>query len=77
MAWWCTEAPEAFIGTEPVYRSMEPELRKMAGDALFDDIAAYLDARAAAGIAPVRHPAATNVVFSPTRTRRAPQRKSA
>ena len=76
-AWWCTEAPEAFIGTEPVYRSMEPELRKMAGDALFDDIAAYLDARAAAGIAPVRHPAATNVVFSPTRTRRAPQRKTA
>ena len=23
-AWWCTESPEAFVGTEPVYRSMEP-----------------------------------------------------
>lgn len=56
-AWWCTEAPEAFTGSEPVYRSLEPELRKMLGDPLFEEIAAYLDARVAARAAPpVVHP---------------------
>ena len=62
-AWWCTEAPEAFVGTEPVYRSLEHELRKMAGDELFESIAAYLDARTADRTAPVRHPVATPVVL--------------
>jgi hypothetical protein len=47
-AWWCTEAPEAFTGTEPVYRSLEVELRGMVGDALYESIAAYLDRRMAA-----------------------------
>ena len=49
----------------------------MAGDALFEDIAAYLDARVAAGTAPVRHPAAIPVVLSATRMKRAAQRKTA
>jgi hypothetical protein len=44
-AWWCTEAPEAFTGTVPVYRSMEAELRAMVGDALYEAIATYLDRR--------------------------------
>ena len=48
-AWWCTEAPEAFTGTEPVYRSLEPELRGMVGDTLYEAIAAYLDRRMANG----------------------------
>jgi len=47
-AWWCTEAPEAFTGTEPVYRSMEPEMRGMLGDVLYEAIAAYLDRRMSA-----------------------------
>jgi hypothetical protein len=47
-AWWCTEAPEAFTGTEPVYRSLEVELRGMVGDVLYESIAAYLDRRMAA-----------------------------
>jgi hypothetical protein len=47
-AWWCTEAPEAFTGAEPVYRSLEVELRAMVGDELFESIAAYLDRRMAA-----------------------------
>jgi hypothetical protein len=47
-AWWCTEAPEAFTGTEPVYRSLEAELRGMVGDALYESIAGYLDRRLAA-----------------------------
>ncbi len=29
--WWCTESPEAFVGTKPVYREMQPELTKMVG----------------------------------------------
>lgn len=66
-AWWCTEASEAFTGKEPVYRSMEPELRKMLGDALYDEVAAYLDARERAVPAPVRHPAETPVMLSATR----------
>jgi hypothetical protein len=66
-AWWCTEEPAAFAGQEPVYRSLEPELRKMCGDELFERIAAYLDARLASGPAPVHHPAEVPVVLGPTR----------
>lgn len=60
-AWWCTEVPEAFAGTEPVYRSLEAEMRAMVGDTLYDTIAAYLDARqdGTTGVAP--HPAAPPV----------------
>lgn len=69
-AWWCTEAPEAFVGREPVYRSLEPELRKICGDALFEAIADYLDDRVRAAPAPVSHPAQVPVVLGPTRTAR-------
>lgn len=44
-AWWCTEDPLAFSGGEPVYVSMEPEIRLMVGDAVYDEMAAYLAAR--------------------------------
>ena len=60
-AWWCTEAPEAFVGKRPVYREMEPELRLMVGDELFEQVAEYLDARVAAKPAPVQHPATVPV----------------
>jgi hypothetical protein len=68
-AWWCTEAPEAFTGREPVYRSLEPELRKMIGDHLYEQIAAYLDGRLAGRVAPARHPAEVPVKISRTRSR--------
>ena len=29
--WWCTEAPEAFTGAEPVYESLAAELVAMVG----------------------------------------------
>ena len=32
-AWWCTEAPDAFVGTRPVYVEMEAELTAMVGPA--------------------------------------------
>jgi hypothetical protein len=54
-AWWCTEAPEAFTGGAPVYRTQEPELRAMVGDVLYERIAAYLDGRRGQPV--VLHPA--------------------
>ena len=29
--WWCTQDPEAFVGTKPVYEEMEAELTEMVG----------------------------------------------
>jgi hypothetical protein len=56
-AWWCTEAPEAFVGRRRVYRSLEPELRIMLGDVLYERVAAYLDAKVHSAPPPVVHPA--------------------
>jgi hypothetical protein len=70
-AWWCTEAPEAFSGGEPVYKSMEAELRKMLGDAVYEEVVKYMDHRFAAGsAAPVPHPAQVPVSMGRTRLRR-------
>ncbi len=65
-SWWCTEAPEAFSGGEPVYKSMEAELRAMMGDAAYDVLREHLDARAKAG-ATVPHPASFPVQIGRTR----------
>ena len=43
--WWCTEAPEAFIGRDPVYRYMAEELEEMVGPKVFGALATYLDQR--------------------------------
>jgi len=67
--WWCTEAKEAFTGSEPVYKSMEPELRKMLGDAVYEEVAKYLDARFATS-KPMPHPAEVPVSLGRTRIRR-------
>jgi hypothetical protein len=56
-AWWCTESPEAFVGKEPVFRSLETELRLMLGDRLYKRIATYLEERMQSYPAPVVHPA--------------------
>ena len=61
--WWCTEAPEAFTGADPVYRSLEPELRLMLGDGVYDELAKYLDERVASRPAAVRHPSEVPVTF--------------
>ncbi len=64
-AWWCTESADAFVGTEPVYRSMRNELVEMLGSTAYDLVAGYLDARrpsrgrrrGAPAPVPVPHPA--------------------
>ena len=55
-AWWCTEAPEAFVGAEPVFRSSAAELRKILGKKLFAQVTEYLEERLQARPAPVVHP---------------------
>ena len=48
--------PRRSSAREPVYQTMEPELRKMCGDELYEMIAEYLDERLASGPAPVGAP---------------------
>jgi len=42
-AWWCTEAPEAFVGRRPVYEAMEAELTEMVGKPVYRMLCAYLE----------------------------------
>lgn len=43
--WWCTEAPEAFVGAEPVYRTLRDELVALVGADVYDQLVALLAAR--------------------------------
>jgi hypothetical protein len=43
--WWCTEDPEAFVGSKPVYLEMEAELTQMVGAAVYKRFVAYLRQR--------------------------------
>lgn len=45
IAWWCTEQEEAFSADQPVYASMEAELRRVCGDDVYAELAAYCHAR--------------------------------
>ncbi len=54
--WWCTEAPEAFVGRDPVYRSMRDELVELVGKRVYVRVAEYLDARDAQPVAFLPHP---------------------
>jgi hypothetical protein len=54
--WWCTEAAEAFGASAPVYRTLAEELTAMIGPAVYEQLAAYLEARQSSGV-PLPHPA--------------------
>ncbi len=54
--WWCTEGPEAFVGKEPVFKSLEPELVALVGRRVFDMLVSYLRRRTAPAT-PLPHPA--------------------
>lgn len=41
MDWYCTGAPEAHVGAEPVYVSCEPELRALIGDPAYELLARH------------------------------------
>jgi hypothetical protein len=68
-AWWCTEAPEAFTGSQRVYQSMEAELRLMMGDEVYEELVRYLDARIASGMPPLSHPSEVPVTLGRSRRR--------
>jgi hypothetical protein len=58
-AWWCTEAPDAFVGTRPVYVEMEAELTEMVGAGPYQMLVEYLmdrEGRLPRGV-PLPHPA--------------------
>lgn len=57
--WWCTDAPEAFIGRQPVYLSMREELIEMCGADVYELLADYLRRREASG-PPLTHPGITD-----------------
>jgi hypothetical protein len=57
--WWCTEAPDAFVGSKPVYEEMQAELTEMVGRKVYDRFVALLherEQRRAKGVA-LPHPA--------------------
>jgi hypothetical protein len=68
--WWCTEAPEAFTDSKPVYKSLDVELRKMLGNKLYRRVVEYLEARERGRPEPVLHPAEAPVRLRKARTRR-------
>ncbi|HVC25533.1 MAG TPA: hypothetical protein VND23_07240 [Acidimicrobiales bacterium] len=53
--WWCTEAPEAFTGARPVYRSLAEELVGLVGLGPYEALVGYLEERAVRGTA-LPHP---------------------
>lgn len=51
--WWCTEAPEAFTGGEPTYKSARDEIIEMVGTEIYNLIVRALEDDTAT---PVAHP---------------------
>src|SRR5213078_2710542 len=43
--WWCTEAPEAFVGREPVYVTLREELVELVSAPIYALLVSYLDER--------------------------------
>lgn len=45
--WWCTDAPDAFVDAEPVYRTLRDELVELVGPHVYELVAGYCDERLA------------------------------
>lgn len=52
--WWCTEAPEAFVSTVPVYVSLAAEIVALTSPALYAMVLSHMDLRGAVALP---HPA--------------------
>ena len=52
--WWCTESPDAFVGTSPVYESARDEIVELVGEGIYDTLVGQLQR---AGWTPLPHPA--------------------
>ena len=55
--WWCTDAPDAFVGGIPVYKEMEQELVELTSREAYDMLVGYLESRGGDGWVPLPHPA--------------------
>jgi len=53
--WWCTDAPEAFVGAVPAYEGLREELLAMTSETVFAALIAYLEGRR--GVTMLPHPA--------------------
>ncbi|MBO0692651.1 MAG: hypothetical protein J2P58_07120 [Acidimicrobiaceae bacterium] len=53
--WWCTEAPEAFVGKRPVYVALRAELEAISSPEVYRSLAGYLNGRAGR-VTPLPHP---------------------
>jgi len=56
--WWCTSAPEAHVGAEPLYLSYGPELTALIGAPAYRRLVELCAARAERGLV-AEHPATT------------------
>ena len=43
--WWCTEAPDAFVGNRPVYKEMQAELTEMVGPKVYEQFVSLVRER--------------------------------
>ena len=59
--WWCTDSPDAFVGTEPVYVHLRDELVTLTSPAAYQLLVDHIDERAGAPASPrpvfLPHPA--------------------
>jgi hypothetical protein len=56
LVWWCTSAPEAHVGAQPLYVSYGPELTALIGEAAYAELARLCERRGRLGLVAV-HPA--------------------
>jgi hypothetical protein len=57
--WWCTDAPDAFVGTRPVYRELRDELIELVGRWAYDSVVDYIENDARPRVPHPHEPAAT------------------
>jgi len=51
--WWCTDTSDAFVGMEPVWRTLRGEITELVGETPYAWLAEYLEARESASETPV------------------------
>lgn len=57
--WYCSDRPEAHVGTEPLFRSNAAELAELLGPAAYTELARHCEAHLRSQLPLVAHPATT------------------
>jgi hypothetical protein len=66
--WWCTDSPDAFIGTAPVWETCKDELVALSNKRAYAALRKFLRSRAELGTVSVPHPALKAGRGVPTKT---------